>query len=156
MNFLRLITILLILGLPLQILAQDKPTEKEELYTSIFLSQSVEPQAQDWEKEPPIFPSGYYYQFNGISIVGVAQEVTRPDLVLGYLIGQGIIIEDAWYRQRSTYCGFSEVIVGSSLAIRTESDKHNDLLKRYGFIKVERPLASCPSAVTHYSFNRKK
>jgi len=141
----------------MQLIAQNMPADNIERYNSIFFYQSVKPESQDWEKEPPVFPNGHYYRFNGIVRNGTTylQEVTRPDLILGYLLGQGIEIEDAWYRPYATHCGPLEVMVGSSLDIRIKSDKHNELLNKYGFVKAAKPSAGCPNNVIHYSFIRK-
>lgn len=77
-------------------------------------------------------------------------------MMLGYLLGKGIEIEDAWYKAYETRCGNSEVIVSSSLVIRVSSEKNKDLLIKHGFMKVDKPSAACPYNVIHYSFSRKR
>ncbi len=65
-------------------------------------------------------------------------------------MGHGIKIEDAWYKGPENSCGLLEVMVSSSLAIRTKTNENTTLLSKYGFAEISKPFADCPYNVIHY------
>jgi hypothetical protein len=150
-----LVLLLTVCSLPLQIFAQQPSEKKIHRYQQLFFIQPPTVEIQNWTKEPVDFPEGYYYQFLGVKQEDktILYPVNHPRLLLGYLLGQGIEIEEAWHRDDAPSCGIYEVIVSSSLAIRTLHDKHDDQLKALGFFKVDEPKADCPYTVYHYIFH---
>ena len=126
--------------------AQNK---QAETYFSIAFYQPVKFKSENWFEHPPVFSTGHYYQFADF----YGENVFRsPLMLLGFLLGQGIELEEAWFRGHSTRCGYAETIVDSSLAIRVRTDKQAEALKKFGFVKTNQPAASCPNGVTHYFF----
>ncbi len=132
--------------------------------TSIGLSQTellnfhIKSDYQNWEENHYEFKKGYYYNLSTIKRVGVKGfdmsdfDHQKSDIILGYLLGKGIKIEEAWFRSADSSCGVLDVWVMPSLCIRLKNDSYSEYLATLGFLIVDGPVAQCPYSVKHYLF----
>ncbi|ALJ00737.1 hypothetical protein [Rufibacter tibetensis] len=152
MNKFLLLLLILVSSISFAALAQKRIDKAVEIYQEkFFLSLII---TQDSNKVGG-YPVGNYYDFVGITRNGVTQigGTNHPELIIGFLVGQGMNIEESWYREPLTRCDYAEVMVPSSLAIRVKSNAQEGLLKKLGFRKVEKPRDGCPNgSVVHYDF----
>lgn len=145
----RVILLLLLLVLTLDLFAQPNAATRssESTFFQMVVENRVKVENENWLTDSLTFPPGIYYQFNRLTFS------LNPELIMGYLFGKGVEIKEAWYRPSDNRCGVSEVMVSSSLLIRTTSKKKEQLLKKYGFVKTEEPNpGQCPYNVLHYVF----
>ena len=149
--------VLLFMCQSLELAAQSEPDRQVERYRSLFLHNRLNGgEFENWNKVPPTFPKGYYYQFAGKirSDTAWTSEVDNPEMILGYLIGLGVEVEDAWFKGYDANCDEFSAAANTYLAIRLKSNKHSELLGKHGFQKTDRPSAPCPYNVIRYSFSK--
>ena len=116
---------------------------------------------QNWETEKHTFPPGAYYRFVGEILhtdSGTVYKRSQPyscELMLGYLLGAGIDIREAWYRGPESNCHGFQVMVDASLLIRLDHTTDQEKLERLGFETVrsnDPGPGQCPYNVLHYIF----
>ncbi|MTI32276.1 hypothetical protein [Xanthovirga aplysinae] len=129
--------------------AQNLSTEQVEEYYQLFFDGGVKVEMQNWEKDSLELSSGHYYSFAENN----AMNISSPNMILGFLIGKGLKIEEAWYRKNENSCGRMMVMVPSSLLIKASDDSQTDIFEKLGFKKSTNPsVGMCPYLVTHYIF----
>lgn len=99
----------------LALFAQTKVSDSS-FYYSTFFENEVEIESQNWVKDSLEFSSGHYYWFvgkvnRGKIVENLTLKYPHPMLILGFLLGQKIDVEEAWHRPFASSCGVLHVIV---------------------------------------------
>ena len=153
MNKFILSLIFIIFRCTIPALAQKTNDKIVEVYQEKFFLSQIQTSAFS---TPNSYPAGSYYGFIGITRNGITDigGTKNPELLIGFLIGQGIDVEEAWYRGSLTRCDLADVMVPSSLTIRVRNNKQEELLKKFGFRKVDKPTSGgCSNSnLAHYDF----
>ncbi len=120
----------------------------------------------NWEKNENSFSDGVYYEFTGEETSEEASSSRRieyPEVILGYLSGNGVDIQEAWFKSYSSSCSppgsnqAMDVIVPAKLIIRVASPISENEARQMGVTRRSSPsMGTCAYQVRHYTFFSKK
>lgn len=126
------------------------------------LLNQMEKKQVNWEKNESSFSEGIYYEFVGDEASGEAtspRRIDQPDLILGYLFGNGVDVQEAWFKSYSSNCSppgsnqAMDVIVPAKLIIRTASPINENKARKMGVERRSSPsIGTCAYQVRHYTF----
>ena len=155
MRIQRLLFVLLFI-LPIAVYSQNKSMDIVDVYNKRLFYSPINIEFPKEQNVNSSFPKGYYYYFRGIirNDTTYLHEIKNPELIMGFLIGQGIQLEEAWFIGAETRCGIADVMVPSSLTIRVSKGDQSKSLKKFGFFSVEKPISGCSNHGIHYSFSK--
>lgn len=130
------------------------------------LLDNMEKNQVNWEKNENSFSEGVYYEYTGKETSEEAaspRRIDHPDLILGFLSGKGVDIQEAWFKSYSSSCSppgsnqAMDVIVPAKLIIRVASPINESEARQMGVKRQSSPsMGTCAYQVRHYTFFSKK
>lgn len=126
------------------------------------LLDQMEKNQVNWQKDAKSFSEGIYYEFTGGETSEEAASERRieyPEVILGYLSGNGVDVQEAWFKSYSSSCSppgsnqAMDVIVPAKLIIRVASPISENEARRMGVARRSSPsMGTCAYQVRHYTF----
>jgi len=110
------------------------------------------------------FPPGSYYLMTGVQVPDplvkdgfiMLYSVPNVEMLLGYFIGKGVEMEEAWIFPPNSCNGLFQVETPMEILVRVSGNQSGTKLGELGFNKLENPtFQSCEGIFSHYTFTKK-
>lgn len=141
--------------------AQDKSSM--DYYESLF-NGDIKVDFLRYKVDQDKFEKGSYFYYVGkmnakMDSLGYRPPTVSWEMVIGFLLNEGIPIQEAWFRDAASSCSASNVEgpVRATLLIRFDNTLSRKLMAKYGFVQINKPdLGNCPYEINYIDFREKE